>query len=370
VLFLFRLAVLIVLHAPAAFAVQEGCVGPSSLTGHEFFPNCSAVNRTPDGKVWPFTTNDVGLIAVGNYPAVPAKGTLRLLVVGPSDLVNLSPTVGIVPTLETRLRKLLLHRGFPYRKLEVVNGAESGFTAVQTYLRLPQLMARYHPAAVLFLHTFRGMALQQVDDHYSSTAFDAYGLSKAMRNTGAFWLLPESLAPWIWAHVKSAPRLRVQLLGLRLAMYKLAIRLGFGRYAPHEGFSPYAYLHLAYVGGISREAEAGGAKFFLLNSETTSFDPEREFAELQKMNSWYKPEWVAGKLAPWPHLRLDEARRVYGRLEREYTFVHLEGFSVYSSLRYANDYHPNELGMRMLGNRYAEAIAPALRAAFGRRGAR
>lgn len=354
-----------ILFAETASAIHEGCVGRSELTGYQFMPNCSGIMRDPAGKEWPFTTNKLGLIAAPDYSSLPPGGTLRILVSGPSGLVNFSPDVGTVPAMERELRRRRLRTG-RLRKVEVINGSMAGFDIVQSYLQLPGLLEAYKPHVVVFQSSLEAFALQQVQDHYASEEFSETGLSKRMEPNHPFWPMPRSWIPWLWRNLGARGHaVSTRFKGVRLALYKTLIRLGYGRFRSQDQFSVYTSLHLRYLKAMRDLAASHGAKFYVLQ-RGESVDVEKMFLQLKAVNAWYKPEWVAAKLVPWQHLTNPEYKMAYEISKTEYGARDFPVVVLGPDESYPGDYHPNDKGSERIGVAIAGAIAPSLEADFAK----
>lgn len=274
--------------------------------------------------------------------------------------VNLSDKIGIVPTFEAELNKIaakdaLFRRRF--KRIEVIPGAESGFTPVQTYIRLPQLLATYHPHLVLLQQSYSAFALQQTFDHFSSERIDPKtGLSEAIGLPQHFWPIPRSMNGYLW-RLERANELRVKVLGLRLALLKWRLRFFGGK------DSEYVRIHKAYLDGIRDRSKAAGAEFMSLNVERLGDGIERRFYESMKGNTWYKPEWVATKFASWPH-----ARDVDGPPLEAYMKEKLNTVSMAEALwkgwkpeyNLPGDLHPSVPGMEHIGRVSASQAYPMI----------
>lgn len=360
------MAVLALAFLPgSARAIHEGCVGTSDLTGYQFMPKCSGIMRDPAGKVWPFTTNELGLIASPDYPPSPRRGVLRVLVSGPSGLVNFAPKVGTVPALERDLNRRKLRTG-RLKKIEVVNGSIAGFDIVQSYLQLPGLLEAYKPHAVVFQSSFEAFSLQQAQDHFASEEFGEDGLSKRMEPNHPFWPMPRSWTAWLWRNFGARGHaISTRLKGARLALLKTLIRLGYGRYRSPDEYTVYASLHLRYLKAMKLLAESHGAKFYVLQRRN-AYDVERAFHQLKAVNAWYKPEWVAAKIVTWPHLTNREYLRAYEATRADYGAMDFPEVILSPSESYAGDYHPNDKGSERIGLAIAGVLAPRLEADFAK----
>ncbi len=332
--------------------------------GYSFLPICKGVMRDPTGKVWPFTTNEMGLPEEPEYSLKPGPGVLRVLVLGPSNLVNMSSKVGTVPSMRAEIGKKWVRLG-KFRKVELINGSMPGYDIVQSYLILERLLDRYNPHVVVFQSSLEAFALQQANDHFSSVEFDGRGISSRMGPQQHFWPLPISYSPAIWEKLGPAkgPIVSARLQGVRLAMYKLLISLGFGRYRSKSDLSVYGEIHLGYLQAMKELAEKYKSKFFVI-ARRSPLNVEVQFWDMLKMNAWYKPEWYAAKLLRWPHLKNQDFQKVTDAIYAGFNTVAQADARLGEADRFNLDYHPNELGVQKVGAIWGEALRIKLREEF------
>jgi hypothetical protein len=353
------------LGSPAEAYRGEGCARPSEVTGHRFAPDCKGIFHAPDGASWPFSTNDMGLVAEPNYSPHPEEGTLRVLVVAGSIFMNFSEKVGIVPMMEKTVKEIAPRLGGGFKKVELINGSEMGFNIVQMYLRLPELMKRYNPHAVFYRGFSPFNSLQQLCDHFRSRAFDKRGLSAGVGLRNYFWPAPISWSPQIWGLLKklNLPHW-LSTRGLEVTSCKLLTALKVGKYHVPGASSPYIWVELSYINGLKEVAEEYGARFLLGEYWREQVIEERFYSHL-KLFGWYKPEWVASKILPWPHLRswhieefTDKSRQQFQVLPVDLTEYVPENHT------FSADFHPNPEGVEIIGRAFGAALAKGLAAEF------
>lgn len=357
------LTFLLLFTSENAIAVSFDCVRDSDRTSHEFVPNCQGMEHLPDGKQIPFRTNALGLRAK-DYSAKPAKGVLRVLLLGPSGAVSFTNEIGVGPAMEKTLNDLAKRdKRFrrKFQKIEVIPAAESGFTLVHTYIRMSELLAAYSPHLVMLTQTYGGTALQQAFDHSVSEKDPSTGLARRLGPPLHFWPLPKNLEHKVWQWSR-ANELRVWVAGFRLSLVKWKERL-FG-----DSESVFLRVHKSYLAGIKKRAEEHGAKFLFLTQESLRENLEANYERSLEFNSWYKPEWIAAKFAPWSHLKDEEAPALKEWMSKEFPVVNIAvalkaGWRPYYGQ--INDYHPSPEGAQFIGRTYAQSAFPTIKEILG-----
>jgi hypothetical protein len=320
-------SILLLLAAGAeAQARDRDCVEFDWQKGHRFIPGCSGSTVMPDGQQIEFTMNQMGL-RDKDYSPSPPRNTFRILFMGPSLAVNYGPESGVVPGLEAELERILrADRQSPfarsYRRIEVIAAAESGYTVIQSHLRLQELLNAYKPHLVLFLDTFGGISLQVLFDHVTAMGrHPQTGLVSFYGPKSMFWPLPESWNWRIWRY-SWAWQAHIFSVALRQAILKYHLRFFPSRICGKlpEGASCTVDLYFAYLESMRQQSEMAGVPFavlwqsrYLRDQNRTQEPPENQVS--RKIVAWYKPEWVAGFLAPWEHLTLDDEKRYVELLE-------------------------------------------------------
>lgn len=354
---------LMLLQTDASFAISFDCVQDSERTSHEFMPNCQGTEHLPDGRMIPFRTNALGLRAK-DYSARPAKGVLRILFLGPSSAVSFTSDIGLVPSMERSLNELAKKdKRFlrKYKRIEVISAAEAGFTLVHSYIRMSQLLAAYNPHLVMLTQIYSGSALQQVFDHSVSEKDPDTGLARRLPPPQHFWPLPKDMEHKVWQWSR-ANELRVWVAGVRLALIKWREKLFGGEE------SVFLRVHKNYLSAIKKRAEEHGAKFIFLTQEALRGNLVESYERSLQFDSWYKPEWIAAKFAPWSHLKDAEAPELREWMEKEFPVVNI-AMAVRAGWRpsygQVNDYHPAPEGAHFLGRTYAHGAYPVIKEVLG-----
>jgi hypothetical protein len=111
---------------------------------HGFEPGCEGKGRTGAYSAM-MRFNSLGLRGP-DFPRQPAKGTVRVLLLGSSNVLGLG--IAEENTLGNRLEDELRRR--LKRKVEVINGATNGYHTWQSAIHLHELVDYYRPHLVLF----------------------------------------------------------------------------------------------------------------------------------------------------------------------------------------------------------------------------
>lgn len=123
--------------------VRTPCITVPPGREHRAKPGCAGISTVGQMSA-PMSFNSLGL-RDKEYSAKPPKGVFRILMLGSSTALGVA--VKEQNTLPRQLESVLRERK---TKIEVINGATVGYCAIQTALRLRELLDAYHPSLVLF----------------------------------------------------------------------------------------------------------------------------------------------------------------------------------------------------------------------------
>jgi hypothetical protein len=317
---------------------------PRAIWG--FQPGCSGLAIQGERQV-KMAYNQLGL-RDHDYPATAPAGTLRILVMGSSNLVGPGLEEGANPVRQ--MEKMLRERGV---KAEVVNGATEGYFAAQNAVRLQEYLDAYHPQIVLFdflatMGIFGDAALEPVME-YSNGVPVALHLDPTR-------LAPESYRKRIYANPGLTARWRTldEYLRRISATWKARIAGGIFRADPErvaESFLGPSLRYLAYMRNASARA---GAEFFVMyqpgqgSSVMYNVPPGFDFPLAEKLQRLVYPVNLPGPL-------VDHTLERAGVPLLPITRPMGPGYVL------PGEYHFNELGARTAGAYMADALVPKLR---------
>lgn len=266
------------------------CITSDPVFGFRPKPFCKSLAQSVDGQEFSIQLNSAGLWEREFSPR-PAKGVLRILLIGDSWLVPHAENAAIGPMLE----KMLLPR-----KVELVNGAANGFSLVQSYLLLPELLLKYKPGLVVFLLSPHTNMLNTFFHHEIGQKAEFVTQLSALQK---FWLVPDFLQEKLWA----------QKYAMRLYLYSTALHELFLTLKDKvTGGERMLDSYVKYTAEMARLAEATGAKTLGLRMDWL---PKPGQGKKGRPLLSYKSESIADSLWPWPLLTTKHSDEVFRRLE-------------------------------------------------------
>jgi hypothetical protein len=220
---------------------------------HRIRPNCEGQHSHLGGGLVPFRTNSLGLFE--REPVSKRKGIRRVLLLGDSQLISYAPGFSLSEELGRRLG------GLP---VEIVNGANPGYSLVQLRMRARELVRIYEPDIVLFYYDYFSMGLNTTYLHLVGAKLDSGGLVESIGPLSFYWPIPEFLAE----RFSRSPELRYLATWLRSWQERGLLLFG-ASHAPwfsaaRRGGAGIAEVQELYLRAIARESEGAGARFYLL----------------------------------------------------------------------------------------------------------
>ncbi|MGZ3668275.1 MAG: SGNH/GDSL hydrolase family protein [Bdellovibrionota bacterium] len=164
------------------------CMSSDPLTGWGPVAGCQ-VQATRGGHPFSLRFNKQSLRGP-DYSAKPARGTVRILLVGSS--MYLGPGIGEEFTPAALLEKELRARG---RKVEVINASEEGYTVMQLALKLDQWTKAYAPDLVLL--NLNGPTFM-IDQILASISPSNGRIIPETVNIEPTRVLPSAVQSWFW----------------------------------------------------------------------------------------------------------------------------------------------------------------------------
>lgn len=237
------------------------CIGVDLVLSHAMKPNCSGMS-VRGGQSALATYNSVGL-RDRDFSPRPAKGSSRILFMGPSNLVG--PALPQNQTPPKALETLFGKGRKGARRFEVINGGVEGYFSVRLGILGKKLVREYSPNYVL-LTAAGGDSLFQTLIELEYSKPDANGEPASVFHPR----YPIGFPSWLVKGLGTNYKLAQLMNGLTqsIAVAKLGWRL---RWLGEEGRKRY------FVGETIRQlqllrrfTEATGAKFLLTWSPTVA----------------------------------------------------------------------------------------------------
>lgn len=292
---------------------SQYCTYMDATLGHRYFPNCKGIALHPgQQKLSSFTTNKMAL-RDRDYSERPGKGVYRILYVGASNAVSFNSEVGLAPEIRRSLNSHLFSRKPPsgrFTKIELISAAEEGYTIVQTYLRIDELLNAYKPHLVILDDTFEFMLPKAIFDHANSEVDEnGMALQMGIQDPAPSWHghpLGRRLG------FKNLTYFSSLYLGLKISLIKAAYFI----YPPLVCEKEIARgcvsdIYFSYLEGIKEKAHKRSAEFLVLFHVSDFFDSYRK-----GLSVWYDTGWIQDKIFPKSFIGTAERDRFRKLLEK------------------------------------------------------
>lgn len=297
--------------------------------------NCEASGKNVNGSFFRYRYNELGL-ADKDYSRKAAPGKVRVLLLGESILVA---------HFEGAMLQDHLTRALGSKRFETINAAVNGFSLVQIFLFLPDLLERYQPDLVVFPLNLNANGLKTVFHHWTATGRDSTGLATMLGPHPGFWPLPGSWAPGIWKSKYALPLLLYSTVAHELFL------LGKNKFFSSETNPEILEQYLQAI--ISR-VEEKGAKILLLRASNEG-GPVLDF----KAESYTQKFWPAPLFPPESQDQLFE-RLCRGQAKCGDIRAPVRELCALRNCQLQEDVHLSKEGAQIWG----EVIGKAIRSAY------
>lgn len=325
-------------------------------------PDCSGVDYLLIDRPVPYSTNSKGL-RDKEYPPVAEKGVFRVLFLGSSGAVNTGPEHGFVPTIEKALNKKLLQANIKHvKRIELINGSQSTYNTVKSYLAFDELQKAYNPNLVVLADFYGTLKMEEFFDHTFSALRDSNGLSTGIGWQPEFWPLPISYNSSIWKRYGTQALAPHRIgVAVRVGLLKISLALGPEKYCPQPAeMGCLIYWHLKYIDALNTKAKNSGAKFLaLFGSGHVNSDKGMPLPV-----AWYFPESIVRNALPWDPIATRDYDQYYGALSHSGYGVDLSNEFEQALKRHSTEgpssIHLTEMELEKLGESSSEKIFNAI----------